>query len=206
MNNHVPDLLSLSENEKEYWVHKILDVDLRIKTHYSELYRLARISQPGYCLEIGTDTGISACLMALASAQTHQPGVYSIDSDIGEGMIRYPHRKNQGGNRWHVLGTNILLCGLQEQIVLIVDDSLRAYRWFSVPIRLLLIDGNHDYQHASQDIANYGKWLVSGGYIVCHDYNEDGVARAVQEQIVPYYSDIIYHKDCHPSYIVARKP
>ena len=57
---------------------------------------------------------------------------------------------------------------------------------FQQKIGLLHIDGNHKYQCVVEDIENYVKHVVSGGWIIFDDYNwpyGDGVTRAADDYL-----------------------
>jgi hypothetical protein len=43
------------------------------------------------------------------------------------------------------------------------------------------IDGDHSYEGASGDLASWSPKVKAGGYVVCDDCKDDGVARALAE-------------------------
>lgn len=47
-------------------------------------------------------------------------------------------------------------------------SSYATKRW-KRPIRLLVIDGNHDYQSTAEEIAYWSSWVVTGGVIAFRD-------------------------------------
>lgn len=64
---------------------------------------------------------------------------------------------------------------------------------FQQRIGLLHIDGNHKYQSVVEDITNYVKHVVSGGWIIFDDYNwayGDGVTKAADEYLINHIETI----------------
>jgi len=47
----------------------------------------------------------------------------------------------------------------------------------------VFIDGSHDYESVSADLAAWRPKLKPGGRLAGHDFNQTGVARAVEEQL-----------------------
>ena len=134
----------------------------------------------GVILEIGADIGQSAIPLAMGSKMSNRDKVISIDHDKGGQDYFWErdkrlHSKRHGGRRWEIFIENLALCGVEDWVIPIGADSKEAWKYLDVDIRLLYIDGNHDYEHKTNDIINYGKMLVSKGWIFVHDYFASGI-------------------------------
>ena len=73
--------------------------------------------------------------------------------------------------------------GILGNLQIINADSVAASR--IVPDRSLdfiFIDAEHDYQSVKQDIAAWEPKLKPGGWMAGHDYDLQGVRRAVNER------------------------
>lgn len=136
------------------------------------LFSLAEdLGKKGVIVEIGSYTGGSTGLLATASKLSSGNKIYAIDP--------------------HVVGTlptfekNMKKLGVNEWIVLIVKSSLKAIRTWKLPIQLLWIDGDHDYEYAKMDFLLWEKYLKKGGIITFHDSANDsqflGPMRVVKE-------------------------
>jgi hypothetical protein len=66
------------------------------------------------------------------------------------------------------------LKGIPEQIaelgmVELRGDSTEIWRDFNASLHFLYIDGNHTTYYVEKDLANWGQFVVSGGYLALHD-------------------------------------
>lgn len=50
-------------------------------------------------------------------------------------------------------------------------------------IGLLLIDGLHDYENCARDFRHFEPWLVEGGYVAFHDYEDYPGVTAFVDQV-----------------------
>jgi glycosyltransferase involved in cell wall biosynthesis len=67
-----------------------------------------------------------------------------------------------------------------------VVETIKEYPYkvsFKKPISLLFIDGLHDYVNVARDFFHFEPWVVSGGFIIFHDYADyyPGVKAFVDE-------------------------
>jgi len=61
-------------------------------------------------------------------------------------------------------------------------------------IDFLFIDGDHSYEHVSQDIADWVPGVKSGGYVLFHDYESPafpGIAQAISEVKEKYFGEVV---------------
>lgn len=166
----------------------------------------------GYIMEIGCGEGASLISLAGGSKIAGKGKVISIDIDIaGEGtyvFTRYHDRFHDGPMRWHTLCTNLRLTGVDDWVILIGANSLGVWKILDLKLELLFVDGNHCYENVKNDIINYGKFLVTGGIIFCHDYWDKNpeTIKAIDECVINsgLYTDfkIALHDD---RLIYARK-
>ena len=61
-------------------------------------------------------------------------------------------------------------------------DKSYSAEW-TVPVRLLLVDGLHDYFNVARDFRYFSKCIVAGGYVAFHDHADyfPGVKKFVDE-------------------------
>jgi predicted O-methyltransferase YrrM len=140
------------------------------------LYNLARCGNGAGCIvEIGTWAGGSAVALALGCRDSGRASVYTFDP-----MVKSEARFN--------LETH----GVQDLVTVFKLYSREgAVSWpylssGSPLIRLLWIDGDHQYEGVNADILHWKDYLEPGGTICFHDYTENtpGVIRAVYEQVI----------------------
>lgn len=140
-------------------------------TGYSDLQFLFFAARDGWgqgaIVEIGAYKGKSTVALALGSAAGHREKVVSID----------PHE--EGVKK--VYSQNLSLMGVTDNIIHMAATSQQAREKFNSPVRLLFIDGLHEYGFVAHDIALWKDLVIDGGILVFHDHNWPGVAQAVWE-------------------------
>jgi predicted O-methyltransferase YrrM len=140
-------------------------------TAYSDLQALFLAARDGYgrgsIVEVGAYKGKSTIALASGSACAGREKVMSID----------PH----GGGTLEVFRGNIAKCGLSGQVMTVVAVSREAREKFEGPIRLIFIDGLHDYKSVKDDIELWKGPVIDGGILAFHDYNYPTVHQAVKE-------------------------
>ncbi len=143
------------------------------------LYRCAKNGWGGGAIvEIGSFKGRTTICLALGSKMTGREMVYAIDPQpdlsIREQFIR-----------------NLTRAKIIKQVVPLFQKSEEAVRDFSSPVRLLFIDGNHEYEAVKQDILLWQGKVIDGGIIAFHDYFPEtnpaflaGVNKAISELVL----------------------
>jgi predicted O-methyltransferase YrrM len=143
------------------------------------LYRCAKNGWgEGVIVEIGSFKGRTTICLALGSKMKGREKVYAVDPlpdlSIRERFIQ-----------------NLKQAKIMDQVVPVFQKSDDAVRDFSVPIRLLFIDGNHEYEAVKNDILLWKDHVIDGGIIAFHDYLPEshpafleGVNRAVNELVL----------------------
>ena len=132
-------------------------------------------------VEVGSYCGRSTVVLgSAAKALNPKAKVYAIDPHQGKvGAI------DQGITRriptLKIFRRNIAEANLTGVVQVIQKHSFDV-DW-DKPISLLLIDGLHDYINVARDFFHFESWIVSGGYILFHDYADyyPGVKAFVNE-------------------------
>lgn len=138
------------------------------------LFTLARSRTPegAVAVEIGSWQGKSSVmlgggLVGKRSARLHcvDPFEYTVE------------RQRENFER------NIRECGLTALVVPIAAYSQDAVRAWKLPIDLLFIDADHEYDGVRQDFLQWSPFVKPGGVIAFHDFAPEwpGVQQAVRE-------------------------
>lgn len=163
-------------------------------TGYSDLaclFLLARDGKgEGAIVEIGSYKGKSAVVMALGSKAGRREAVNSVD----------PHLEGTKD----IFMKNVKAFGVEDYVKAIVATSFAGRKLFDSKIRLLFIDGCHEYEFIKNDILLWKDLMIDGGVIVFHDINWKTVARAIDELIKPS-GDFIIEGTTGCSLIVSKK-
>ena len=148
------------------------------------LYSLAsRGPSQGAIVEIGSWKGKSTIVLASGSSARGREKVYAVDHHKGsaehEGM-GYKDINTEGEFR-----KNIKTAAVENHVIPLVMTSIDAVRNWQGPIRLLWIDGDHDYEAVKSDFLLWEPHVVPGGVIAFHDtYSWEGPRRVVEEYIL----------------------
>lgn len=164
----------------------LLDIPGWLTPHEGQfLTRVARSvhHKKGEVVEIGSYLGKST--VCLAASGDH---MYAIDPHEGE---------FSGGKTDPTLKTflnNLKKAGVKNLVTPIVKTSRKAASFWKKPIKLLFIDGLHDYDHALEDYMLWNSFVVHGGIIAMHDAfcGWDGAGRVALRHIVysPDFAEI----------------
>ena len=153
-------------------IYKRIDL-LESTTSYSDLQFLFLAARDGWgsgaIVEIGSYKGKSTAALALGSLCAKREKVFSVD----------PH---SGGTK-EIFLKNMARIGIADQVVSLNMTSEEAARAFTSNIRLLFIDGDHEYKSVRTDILSWKNFIIDGGIIAFHDYTHKSVAKAIDELI-----------------------
>lgn len=156
---------------------KILLVMSRIKSTTSPIEGgfLYKCSRDGYgegtIVEIGSFNGMSTIVMATGSKQRQREKVYAVDPLLDM-------------NIRHCFMENIKREKVEDYIIPNFMKSEEFAKNFNKPVRLLFIDGCHEYEEVRKDILLLKDYLIEGGIIALHDINLESVCKAVDECII----------------------
>jgi len=135
------------------------------------LFDLAKtVPSRGVVVEIGSYKGGSTILLAKGTKIAGREKVYSIDSfmDYDE-MKPWWNGKKVPKHASNIFWSNIKRAKLDDWVVPIYMTSEDASVGWDKPIRLLWIDGGHDYCQVRKDFFLWEKYMVEGGFVVFHD-------------------------------------
>jgi len=148
----------------------------------------------GEIVEIGSFKGKSTVWLASGSERTGREPVYAIDTHEGSsehqaGGEFASHMPPEGTTEF-AFRENMKRAGVQDRIVPLVMSSSVALASWQNPIRLLFIDGAHEYEAARSDFFGWQKHVVTGGLVAFHDVDQpdgfttlDGPTRVVFEDV-----------------------
>lgn len=151
------------------------------------LYQMARSAIEGAVLEIGSFCGKSTLFIALGCKHS-EAEFYAVDPHkrIFEGGkeqfgLNY---KPFMGNSLEELRKTLDSRSLAPYVTLLVATSEEARRQFTIqPLKLLFIDGSHDYADVRMDYELWHEMIVMGGRLVFHDSNFEGVNQTIQNHL-----------------------
>ncbi len=164
----------------------LLDVARRTKGFLPDdeaaaLHEAALTAGPGLWLEIGTYCGRSTVHLGAAARLV---GAHLVTLDHHRGS-----EENQPGWEWHdgslvdphtarletlpALRRTLWDAGLDEVVSVLVATTQQVAGWWSGPLTLLFLDGNHTEQVAQHDYAAFARHLVAGGLLAVHDVFPD---------------------------------
>lgn len=119
------------------------------------LYHLAKQEGPGVILEIGVLQGRSLLTMAAGSPGTE---VYGIDPWSGAAQACFERFQE-----------NLRRFGMIDQVKWERKTSMEAVEGWDKPIKLLHIDGAHEYENVKADLEKWSPFVIKGGFIAMDD-------------------------------------
>jgi len=155
------------------------------------LYRLAA-SGPGLgaIVEIGSFCGRSTAYLAAGSLASARARVVAVDHFRGS-PEHQPGKRfaspflARDGSTFPRFRDNLHRVGLLDHVQPVQKASVDAAASWSGPIRLLFIDGSHDYPIVCGDFNRWVPFVVQGGLIGLHDVgNSPDVTRLFEEASV----------------------
>ena len=145
------------------------------------LYDAALTAAPGTWLEVGTYCGKSTVHLGAAARA------------VGAELVTLDHHRgseeNQPGWDWHdsslvdphtgrletlpSLRHTLWEAGLDDVVSALVATTQQVARWWTSPLTLLFLDGNHTEEVAQHDYAAFSPHVVPGGLLAVHDVFDD---------------------------------
>jgi predicted O-methyltransferase YrrM len=145
------------------------------------LYDAALRAEAGTWLEVGTYCGKSTVHLGAAARE------------VGAQLVTLDHHRgseeNQPGWEWHDaslvdphtgrletlphLRHTLWDSGLDDVVTAVVATTQQVATWWSTPLTLLFLDGNHTSEVAQHDYAAFARHVVPGGLLAVHDVFED---------------------------------
>jgi predicted O-methyltransferase YrrM len=165
-----PDLLAVAERTKGF-----LPQDEAAALHAAALE-----AEAGSWLEVGTYCGRSTVHLGGAARSV---GAHLVTLDHHRGS-----EENQPGWEWHdaslvdphtgrletlpSLRRTLWDAGLDEDVTIVVGTTQQVARWWTTPLALLFLDGNHTEQVAQHDYAAFARHVQPDGLLLIHDVFE----------------------------------
>ncbi len=145
----------------------------------SLLYQLAQKNKKlGVVVELGSYHGKSTICLAQGVQSANDGKVYAVD--IFEGN-RY---SNAGDFLPRFMG-NVTSYGVKDSITPIRGDFAEVAETWDKQIRLLFIDGSHQYEDVKRDFDVWERHVVVGGVIAFHDsLTHHGVTQVISEAMM----------------------
>jgi len=145
---------------------------LRTKREKLLLWNAAKQTKEGAIVEIGSFEGYSTIILAEAVEANRK--VFAIDPFI-EGTEQK-------------FNENICRAGVASTVEVLKLKSEEAALGWAKPIKLLFIDGSHQYEYVKKDVLLWKPHLMSGARTIFHDINIYDVRRVVREYVIPDHS------------------
>lgn len=144
------------------------------------LHEAALQAPEGSWLEIGTYCGKSTVHLGAAARSV---GAHLVTVDHHRGS-----EENQPGWEWHdaslvdrhtgrletlpTLRHTLWDAGLDEVVSVVVGTTQQVARWWTTPLTLLFLDGNHTEAVAQHDFDAFAAHLLPGALLLIHDVFE----------------------------------
>lgn len=142
---------------------------------------------PGDIVEIGSWLGRSTIHLAHACMASGRGRVHALDTFQGNaGYERLYHRKlGRQATIFEAFQANVASAGLSEWVVPHVGKAEETRADFREPVRLVFIDGSHDYAPVKRDIRLWKELLIPGGLLLLHDFRPEapGSIAAICEEV-----------------------
>jgi predicted O-methyltransferase YrrM len=158
-----------------------LEVASLIETHMTfeeriEMFRLACSLPQGFtACEIGSYVGASTMFLAIA-ARLRGGRVHAVDTWQNDAMGLHEPKEDTferfSANTRDYRDTIAVHRGRASDL----KDEVPA-------LDLLFLDGDHSYEGTRENLADYGPKLKSPGFLLLHDFDQEGVRRAVAENL-----------------------
>jgi len=151
----------------------------------------------GVFVEIGAWFGKgTAYMVQKIKEEKKQIKFYVIDTWKGtEGLPVGEIAKKLGGNVYRVFEENMRACDMLDDIDVISESSIIAYKRFEdESIDLVYVDGDHRYEGTKADLDNFFPKLRKGGVMIIDYYTFEPVKQAVDE-FCSEHNDITYEID-----------
>jgi predicted O-methyltransferase YrrM len=130
-----------------------------------ELFNLAKASK-GIIVELGSWEGKSTCCLAKGSQAGNNNKVYAIDIFTGSACQQV---EGQIINTYEQFERNLKKLKVNDIVTPIISSSANACPCFDLPIHLLFVDAEHEYDDIKRDIDLWSPKVVVGGIIAMHD-------------------------------------
>jgi len=146
-----------------------------------------------HLIEIGTFFGQSACRMGELIKQSGKNIIFDtidtyeqIEPSMRAGYHPPQFRRYKESDVLNkapmssVVKTHLSILGISEYVNVIICDSQLAHRLYEDnSLKMVYLDGNHEYDVIKQDLQNYWNKLKTGGFLIGDDFGYTDVEHAV---------------------------
>lgn len=188
---------------------KIKTMSLSTQREREMLLELSLLSGiQGDIVEIGSWLGGTTSYLAKGCQISGNGKVHAIDHFLGNPGKEdlYWNGIKEGLTIYETFLENVEKAGVKNFIIPYKMSSATAREQIMLNdcMRILFIDGNHEYANVKNDIALWEPLLSSKGFLVIHDFGNlfPGVLKAAGEEITRDKYDYVYQID---SLLVAKK-
>jgi MMP 1-O-methyltransferase len=122
-----------------------------------------KIVEKSVIVEIGSWKGKSTIWLGMGSKMGNRLMIYAIDPHQGHKHI--PDKTETFAE----FKRNIKNANVDDIVTPIIKTSEEAAKNFDKPIKLIFIDGNHEYKHVKLDVELWFPKVINGGIIAFHD-------------------------------------
>ena len=129
---------------------------------------------PGVLVEIGSYCGRSTVAIGYTLSKGCCGVLYAVDPHDGNVDI-------YGVDSYTALISNIEKFELKEYVRVVRMKSEEYCQHMLHPVKMLFIDGNHDYEAVKRDWDMWKGKIVKRGMVLFHDSFEDGVNKVIME-------------------------
>jgi predicted O-methyltransferase YrrM len=142
----------------------------------------------GDVVEIGSWRGYSTVHLAAGCRWRGEGMVHAIDHFRGAAGREAQFHAGLGPGETILdrLQHHLREAGVADLVRIHNADSMEARREIEGPVRLLFVDGCHEYGSVRRDLDLYQDLLPPGGWVACHDFSPDfpGSVRATKEMLI----------------------
>jgi len=146
------------------------------------LYIISKFGpENGEIVEIGSWKGKSTIWLAKGAKQSKREKITAIDPFIGSSEHK---RILKGKSTFEEFKMNLKKFECDDYVNIFVDTSENVVKNWNKPVRLVFIDGAHEYEFVKKDFLLWKPFLVDGGIIGLHDSDEEGPKKIIEEYIL----------------------
>ena len=161
-----------------------------------ELYKIGKVVENNI-VEIGSFQGESTTCLAKGSIDGNKVKIYAIDlwnlRELSDKVIENYKREIEKKKRlnfkrievWERFLQRLQDEKIEEYVIPVKGSSVEIAKVWNSPIGALFIDGDHSYKGCLNDYLEFGKHVVSGGYIIFHDVTGEGVKKVIEKHLIP---------------------
>ncbi len=139
----------------------IIPMDVTSAVTAGEAIALANLARDGTVLELGAHYGFSTIVLASVAEK-----VYSVDWHQGD-----PHAGE--GDSWGTFNFNLLRYGVRDRVTVCLgrfEDEVPKLAEQGIITDGAFIDGMHDEESVTRDLALALQVVRPGGFVAAHDY------------------------------------